>query len=351
MAELNPGSSPNPSLAPEMLVPRLGDSLVQKGQITDDQLTNALSHQHQKMEKGDRCLLGEVLLELGYLDRRTLDHAVTEQILQLRKALEDANHNLEDRVHARTMELQEALRKLSELNQLKANFISNISHELRTPLTHIKGYLELLEAAALGPLTGEQMEAISVSRNAAVRLEELINNLIMFSAASRGEMTLKLKPVELHEIMEKAFNYSRSRAEKNKTTLEMDVESDLPPVKADPVKLSWVIQQLLDNAIKFTPEGGRVTLSARLDSPGLVIVSVTDTGIGFPPERMSEIFEPFHQLDSSSTRRFGGTGVGLSLVYNILQAHGSVIEVESEQGKGSVFRFPLLVSQQPPDGK
>jgi signal transduction histidine kinase len=123
------------------------------------------------------------------------------------------------------------------------------------------------------------------------------------------------------------------------------VESGLPPVKADAEKISWAMLQLLDNAIKFTPAGGQVTLSACLEAATLVMVSVTDTGIGIPPERLKEIFEPFHQLDGSSTRRFGGTGMGLALVRDILEAHGSVIEVESEDGKGSTFRFPLLVAE------
>jgi len=114
-------------------------------------------------------------------------------------------------------------------------------------------------------------------------------------------------------------------------------------VQADEEKISWAILQPVDNAIKFTSSGGRVTLCIQPESDTLVTVSVTDTGIGIPPQRMEEIFEPFHQLDASATRHYGGTGLGLALVKEIVSAHGSMIEVHSEEGKGSTFSFPLLV--------
>ena len=137
-------------LTPEALVPRLGEHLVQNGLISDAELQKALAYQKKRQVAGEQCLLGEALMSLNLLTRRQIDHAVTEQIIQLRNALEDANRFLERRVQERTAELQEALRKLSELNQMKANFVANISHELRTPLTHVKGYLELLTTGSLG---------------------------------------------------------------------------------------------------------------------------------------------------------------------------------------------------------
>ena len=143
-------------LTPEVLVPRLGEYLVQQGHITEEGLKKALAYQLKKQVKSQHWLLGETLLELGLIDRPTLDQAITEQIIQLRNALENANRYLEHRVQERTAELQLALRKLSELNQLKANFVANISHELRTPLTHVKGYIELLATESLGALTEEQ---------------------------------------------------------------------------------------------------------------------------------------------------------------------------------------------------
>ncbi|MCS7010032.1 MAG: HAMP domain-containing histidine kinase [Anaerolineales bacterium] len=331
-------------LSPEILVPRLGESLVQNGIITEEDLQRALAYQHQQRQQGQHCFLGQALVELGLIDRQQLDHAVTMQILQLRNALEDANRFLERRVQERTAELQEALRKLSELNQLKANFVSNISHELRTPLTHIKGYLELLASGALGELNEEQKHAVQVSQRSASQLESLIDSLILFSQAARGEMALKLKPVNLARVAAEVINYSRVKANNRNITLEYDIPTDLPLVQADEEKLSWVLLQLLDNAIKFTPAGGQVKLSMQVEADRLVMISVKDTGIGIPAHRIQEIFEPFHQLDGSSTRKYRGTGLGLALVQEIIHAHGSILEVESTEGVGSEFRFPLVVT-------
>ncbi|MGA2503051.1 MAG: ATP-binding protein [Anaerolineales bacterium] len=329
-------------LTPEVLVPRLGETLVQTGLITEAELQKALAYQKEKQKSGVRFLLGEALMELNLLTRSQIDHAVTEQIIQLRNALEDANRFLERRVAERTAELQEALRKLSELSQMKANFVANVSHELRTPLTHVKGYLELLATESLGSLSAEQKNALQVSQRAAGRLESLIDNLILFSLAARGEMTLSLAPVNLNKVGGEIISYSRTKADDRNVTLQFDIKPNIPLVQADEEKISWAILQLIDNAIKFTPSGGKVTLSIQPEMDTLIMVSVTDTGIGIPSNRISEIYEPFHQLDSSSTRRYGGTGLGLALVREIITAHGSVIEVQSEDGKGTRFRFPLI---------
>jgi len=329
-------------LTPEVLVPRLGEYLLQSGFITETDLQKALTYQNEKKRIGEVCLLGQALIDLNLLNRRQIDHAVTEQIIQLRNALEDANRYLERRVAERTAELQEALRKLSELSQMKANFVANISHELRTPLTHVKGYLELLTTESLGSLSAEQKNALQVSLRAAGRLESLIDNLILFSVAARGEMTLQLAPVNLNKVAGKIINYSRTIANDRNVALHLNIQPDIPYVQADEEKISWVILQLIDNAIKFTHSGGEVTLSIQAESDTLVMVSVSDTGIGIPASRLKEIYEPFHQLDSSSTRRYGGTGLGLALVREIISALGSVIEVQSEDGKGTRFCFPLL---------
>jgi signal transduction histidine kinase len=331
-------------LSPEALVPRLGEHLVQTGRISETDLQNALAYQKEKQSGGQHCLLGEALMDLNLLNRRQIDHAVTEQIIQLRNALEDANRFLEHRVQERTSELQEALRKLSELSQMKANFVANISHELRTPLTHVKGYLELLSTGSLGPLSDDQRNALQVSQRATGRLESLIDNLILFSLAARGEMTLRLTPVNLNKVAGEIISYSLPKAQDRNVSLYYEYQPDIPFVQADEQKISWVILQLIDNAIKFTPPGGRVNLTIENESDKLVMVRVEDTGIGIPANRLEEVFEPFHQLDASSTRRYSGTGLGLTLVKEIVSAHGSMVEVKSEEGKGSTFSFPLLVA-------
>ncbi len=330
-------------LRPEMLVPRLGDYLVSKGYLSELDLQKALSYQQEMIAQGRVYLLGQAIVDLQLLGRESLDQAVTEQIIQLRNALQATNRSLEERVQQRTAELQEALARLSELNQLKANFISNISHELRTPLTHVKGYVELLASESLGPLTEEQKHALKVSQQSTNKLENLIDDLIMFSLASRGELSLRQESLDLTRLASLAVKAVEQKGRDRNVSVHEVVDKDLPPVQADSQKIAWALGQLLDNAIKFTPSEGRVALNIHRESKNIVMISITDTGIGIPPARLTEIFEPFHQLDSSSTRKYGGTGIGLALVRQIVEAHGSMLEVISVEGKGATFRFPLLV--------
>ncbi|MFZ5908679.1 MAG: sensor histidine kinase [Chloroflexota bacterium] len=332
-------------LTPEMLVPRLGEYLVQRGFITEIDLQKALAYQQEQMEHDQAYLLGQALIDLKLISRAVLDQAVTEQIIQLRSALQAANRNLERRVQERTSELQHALERLSELSQMKANFVSNISHELRTPLTHIKGYLELMITASLGAITEEQRHALEVSQRSAARLEEIIDDLIMFSLASKGELSLRLEAVDIGRLGTLAVKTASEKAAGRDVTVHAVIQEGVPLVQADSQKVAWVLAQLLDNGIKFTPAGGRVVLNIKQETGNLVMISVGDTGIGIPSEKIKEIFEPFHQLDESSTRRYGGAGLGLSLVRQIIEAHGSMLDVQSLEGRGTTFRFPLLAVQ------
>jgi len=322
----------------------MGEYLIQKGLISAENLQKALDYQQESTAKSDPILLGQALIDLKLLDRADLDQAVTEQIIQLRSALQAANRTLERRVEERTAELQKALERVSELSQLKANFVSNISHELRTPLTHVKGYIELLVSESLGTITEEQRHALQVSQQSASRLETLIDDLIMFALASRGELSIKQENVDIQRLVNLAVKSSANKAQERGVSLNAIVDEDLPPAQADMQKIAWVLNQLVDNGVKFTPSNGRVVVNVKREGENLIIVSVTDTGIGIPSTHLEEIFEPFHQLDGSTTRRYGGTGLGLSLVRQIIEAHGSMLEVQSIEGRGSTFKFPLLVA-------
>ena len=330
-------------LTPEMLVPRMGEYLIQKELITEENLKQALDYQLVETAKGNAVLLGQALIDLNFIDKDHLDQAVTEQILQLRSALQAANRTLERRVEERTAELQQALERVSELSQLKSNFISNISHELRTPLTHIKGYIELMITGSLGGITKEQKHALQISQQSAGRLEALIEDLIMVSIASRGELSISQENVDIKRIANLAVKSSMGKALDRGINLHAVIDEDAPLVQADSQKTAWVLHQLIDNGIKFTASEGSVVVSVKREGENLVVISVTDTGIGIPVNQVSDIFEPFHQLDGSSTRHYGGTGLGLSLVRQIIEAHGSMLEVQSVEGRGSTFKFPLLV--------
>jgi len=335
-------TQPISRLSPEMLVPRMGEYLVAKGVITEDQLKKALDYQIKQAEQGEPVLLGQALVDLQYLDRVELDTAVTEQILQLRSALQAANRTLEQRVRERTHELRKALDRVSELSEMKSNFISNISHELRTPLTHVKGYIELLIGGDLGPITEEQKRALQVSQESTSRLENLIEDLIMVSMISRGELNIKYEDMDIGRIANLIVKAHKEKAERRGVDLTAEIGENIPLVQGDPQKIGWVLGHLIDNGIKFTSKSGSIKVSVMREGENLVIVSVSDTGIGIHADQLKDVFEPFYQLDGSSTRKYGGTGLGLSLVRQIIEGHGSMIEVQSTEGQGTLFKFPLL---------
>ena len=327
-------------IAPETLVPRLGELLIERGLLEPEDLQIALDFQDDKITSGVPCLIGQALVELGLIDQRSIDDVVTVQIFQLQNTLERTNRELEQRVEERTADLQEALAKLTELNKLKSNFISNISHELRTPLTHIKGYLDLLSDLSLGPLTPLQIDALEVLLRSEERLEQLIDDLIQFSLVVRGELSLNIKSLDIRQLVLTNLPQIRKKAEAKGISLDLDIPPGIPNVLADEDKMQWVFDQLLENGIKFTPYGGSVKLSAN-PNMDLIEFSVLDTGIGIPEDRLPEIFEPFHQLDGSVTRRYAGTGLGLAMVHRIIDVHGSKIVVDSTPGKGTRFSFSL----------
>lgn len=334
-------------LSPEILVPKLGDYLVEKGLIKLQDLERALKYQETLRTGGENRLIGQILVDLKIIDSATRDAVITERITHLREALQEANQQLlqanqqlEKRVEERTAELQRAMIKLAEINELKANLVANISHELRTPLTHLKGYLELLSAGDLGPLTQQQKSAVQTMERSGERLSRLIEDLILFSVSERDKIQLQIGPVPVQRLCSSAINKTGKKAVERSINLVLDCEKDLPHILGDEEKLGWVILQLLDNAIKFTQPGGTVRLGAQ-HTQELVEIYVQDTGIGIPSTRTEEIFESFYQLDGSSTRRAGGTGLGLALAKKIVDAHGSVIRVSSEVGKGSCFSFSI----------
>ena len=331
----------NNKLTPEILVPRLGDHLVESGLITQNDLEMVLELQNKyKINGKTPPLLGQLLVNENKIKQEDLDQAITIQVIQLRKALEDANQKLELRVKERTAELQKALDKLSELNKLKSNFISNISHELRTPLTHLVGYVELFISGAFGELNPDQMESMVMIKSATNKLEKLIQNLIQISMADRGDIDIQISNFDLVDLSKMILNKSGKNAQQYNISISSHFSNESMIVAGDCEKISWVIEQLLDNAIKFNDPGGKVKLSI-IDNEIFARITISDTGIGISEENQISIFEPFYQLDGSSTRKYGGTGLGLALVKKIIEAHSSEIQLASKLGTGSQFSFTL----------
>jgi signal transduction histidine kinase len=326
----------------DVMLSRFGEFLTSKRYITAAQLDAGLDRQQEMAGRGVRETLGQVLLEMRVLTREQLELASVEQVQELQNALRQANAQLEQRVADRTRELQDAYRRLSELDQLKGNFISNVSHELRTPLTKIKGFNALLAAGDLGPLTADQQQATEVMGRGVAELERLVGDLIQFATGARGEMALRPSAVPVGELLENVAAPLRDVAAKRGLSLSCRVPPHVVRVTADAEKIRWVVNQLLDNAIKFTPSGGRVEVGAEPEA-GRVRIWVADTGPGIAEERLPELFEAFHQLDGSATRRQGGTGLGLALVRMIVSAHDSAVAVDTRLGQGSRFSFDLPV--------
>lgn len=334
----------NLNISPEILVPRLGDYLVERGMLSQDQLKIALEIQNTGTNKGAYKLLGRILIEENFINQSMLDMAITEQIAILQSALKKTNAELETSVRERTFELRQALQKITHLNRLKTNFISNISHELRTPLAHMIGYIDLIKDHSLGPLTDEQTHAVTILVKSYNRLHNLIDELLQFSMLSQGDMSLSLVAINPKMLLDKAMSHAQTLASEKMVKLTINLHSGQTQVLADEDKISWVLGELIENGIKFNQAGGQVIVNIQAQN-GLVSFQVSDNGMGINQENIEEIFEPFHQLDGSSTRRHGGTGIGLSLAKQIIEAHGSSLNVKSIEKKGTQFQFSLPEAQ------
>jgi len=251
-------------------------------------------------------------------------------------------------------DLRKAYEELKQLDAMKGNFLANISHELRTPLAPIIGYVEMLLSARPGPLTDRQRSHLQVVEQAVQRLQGLIEDLLAFVQMEQGELLLQTRPFAIATLLEERARAITPRATEKGLTVEVAVLSGLPDVQVDPKQISRALMLMLDNALKFTPSGGRIALGAKAhvapdDAPpgwphGYVEVSLSDTGIGIPADKLPRIFEKFYQVDASTTRSYGGTGLGLALVKQIMEAHGSRLAVESTPGVGSTFRLRLPIA-------
>jgi two-component system sensor histidine kinase BarA len=263
-----------------------------------------------------------------------------EWSLQTQARMLERNRELE----ARNRMLEQMHARLRELDRMKGTFLATMSHELRTPLTAVIGYAEMLGTGLAGELTAEQKDYVSIIREKGDALLSLISSVLDIGMIQAGRVKLAVHPMPLSELLRTSANSLRPQAQKKGVVLELQpLERDVM-VPVDRVKLRQVLVNLLNNAVKFTPAGGRVTVSTVLGPEGYA-VTVEDTGPGIPLEHQPRIFEAFYQADGSTTREHGGVGIGLAVVKAFTEAHGGRVDLDSEPGRGT--RFTVRVPFKP----
>jgi signal transduction histidine kinase len=241
--------------------------------------------------------------------------------------------------------LEERARELLEAAREKSQFMVNVTHELRTPLHGILGLSDLLREGVYGPVTGEQKESIAGIELSARNLLELIDGLLLLARSEAARLELSVSPVAVAEVVSRVAATGRWMRGRKELTIDVDVAGDLPEVHTDRGKLAQILVNLLANAIKFTPPGGRIAIEARRSEEG-VTVAVRDTGIGIPAGELARIFDEFHQVDGSPSRGYGGVGLGLALVRTLARMLEGEVSAESAEGRGSTFtlRLPLRIT-------
>ncbi|MBI4553264.1 MAG: PAS domain S-box protein [Candidatus Latescibacteria bacterium] len=233
---------------------------------------------------------------------------------------------------------------LRRLERVRRDFVANVSHELRTPLTSIKGYAETLLDGALDDATAARrfLEAIQKHAN---RLQALVEDLLQLSRLESGRTEVNLLPCDLGALARRVVESLDDRMSRKRLSVQVETPDSLSPALADEALMEQVFFNLLDNAIKYTPDGGRITVRVYAQ-PTDVHVEVTDTGIGIPAEALPRIFERFYRVDRARSRELGGTGLGLSIVKHIVEVHGGRVWAESEMGRGSTFHLALAAVQE-----
>lgn len=257
----------------------------------------------------------------------------SESDITSRKQTEQELIKINERLILTNAELQRATR-------LKDEFLANMSHELRTPLNAILGLSEGLQESVFGSINPQQEKAIATIERSGRHLLELINDILDLSKIESGKLELQLEPVSIKHLVDSTLPFVRQQALQKNIQLTVNISDILGQIIIDELRICQVLINLLNNAIKFTPEGGSVCLSVTQEDTNLVI-SVIDTGIGIALEDQSKLFLPFVQLDTKLSRQYTGTGLGLALVRRLVDLHNGVVSVDSELGKGSCFTVKL----------
>ena len=288
-------------------------------------------------------VIGALDLQATEIDAFTQDDIAILQILadQIAVAIDNA----------RSYELsQEAVREMREIDRLKSQFLANMSHELRTPLNSIIGFSRVILKGIDGPVTDLQNQDLGAIYNSGQHLLGLINDILDLSKIEAGKMELSFEDVNAADLITSVMSTVVGLVKDKPIKLVKKISTDLPVIRADPMRVRQVLLNLLSNASKFTEEG-MITVATSTNSGPTgkpeIMISVTDTGPGISQDDQTKLFQPFSQVDASPTRKTGGTGLGLSICQHLVQMHGGRIGVQSDIGKGSTFYFTLPVQQIP----
>jgi len=228
---------------------------------------------------------------------------------------------------------------LKRLERVRQDFVANVSHELRTPLTAVKGFMEDLQDGGLdNPVQAQQF--LKVIERHVERMNKIVSDLLLLSEMESPARSLKKEPLFFSGLMSAAVEALHPLADGKRQILQVKINGTLPEIRGDSQKIHQVLANLLHNAISYTSQGGSILLEAGA-VPGGVEISVSDNGIGIPPQDVPRIFERFYRVDKARSRDEGGTGLGLSIVKHIIEAHGGKVRVESKPGQGSRFTFFL----------
>ncbi len=236
--------------------------------------------------------------------------------------------------------LEERAHELLDAAREKSQFMVNVTHELRTPLHGILGLSDLLREGVYGPVNDKQREGVAGIEQSARALLELIDALLLLARSEASKLEVVAESVGVADVVGSVVATGRWMRGKKPLTVESSVAADLPELTTDRGKLTQILVNLLANAIKFTPDGGRVAIDARRAGDG-VAIAVSDTGIGIPADQLARIFDEFHQVDGSASRAYGGVGLGLALCQRLAQVLGGDVTVTSAEGKGSTFTLTL----------
>ncbi len=259
---------------------------------------------------------------------------------RLFEATWQAHQESEKKVQERTRELTIALEEVKNASQRKTDFVSSVSHELRTPLTSIKGYAAILLEEKLGRLPPAVKERLEKINRHSDELAHMVNDLLDIARLEAGKMSMKVEQQDLKDIVAAASDLIMIQYKSKNIELAVKLPKDMPPVPADRNQIERVFINLLGNAVKFTPQNGKITIRARVEN-GAVQVDISDTGMGIPEDALSLIFDEFYRVDNLINQQVKGTGLGLSLVKKIIEAHKGKIWAESQLNKGSKFSFTL----------